>query len=412
MSFALENKLNWLYIDVNSYFATIEQQLDISLRNKPIAVVPLLSDSTCAIAASYEAKQCGIKTGTKIYEAKKLCPELICIESRHAIYVDYHQKIFQEIDKYLQVDHVFSIDEGVCRLTGKYCEIEEAIKIAKEIKSAIRNNVGDYIGCSVGIASNRYLAKIATNFQKVDGLVVIKPSELPNKLYSLKLTALPGIGKKTYFCLFRNGISTMQELCAANQANLAKKWGSINGEKIWSLIRGADLPIEEVKKSTIGHSQVLGPALRGVEDARNVLISLILRAAQRLRSKELYTNSILLTVDTISKEIIHSRIKLISSCDNHSLIHAIMPSWDVLLKSRKISKVRKIGISFHGLSRNLQQLSFDYLPEKRKQEKLSKVIDELNKKLGNGVIGQGLVSKDYQSKEVIAFGYVPDNKKK
>jgi DNA polymerase IV len=166
--------------------------------------------------------------------------------------------IFQEIDKYLQVDHVFSIDEGACRLTGKYCELEEAIKIAQKIKLAIRNNVGDYIGCSIGIASNRYLAKIATNFQKVDGLVVIKPTDLPYKLYSLTLTALPGIGQKTYSHLLKNKISTIQELCAEDKVSLAKKWGSINGEKIWSLIRGVDLPLEVVKKSTIGHSQVLG----------------------------------------------------------------------------------------------------------------------------------------------------------
>jgi len=407
MSFALEHKLNWLYTDVNSYFATIEQQLDKSLRKKAIAIVPLLSDSTCAIAASYEAKLCGIKTGTKIHEAKKLCPELICIESRHKVYVDYHQKIFQEIDKYLQVDHVFSIDEGACRLTGKYCELEEAIKIAQEIKLAIRSNVGDYIGCSIGIASNRYLAKIATNFQKVDGLVVIKPTDLPHKLYSLALTALPGIGQKTYSHLLKNKISTIQELCTENKVSLAKKWGSINGEKIWSLIRGIDLPLEAVKKSTIGHSQVLGPDSRIIAEARNVLLSLILRAASRLRSKALYTNSILLTIDLMNNEVIKFRIRLVPSCDNYSLVHAIMRSWDELVHLKKLSKVRKVGISFNGLSQGLTQLSFDYLPAKHKQENLSKIIDELNSKLGQDIIRQGLLSKQSKSKEVIAFGYVP-----
>lgn len=100
MSFHIENKLNWLYIDINSYFATIEQQVTPDLRNKPVAVVPLLSDSTCAIAASYEAKLKGITTGTRIYQAKKLCPELICIKARHDLYVDYHHRIFKEIDNY------------------------------------------------------------------------------------------------------------------------------------------------------------------------------------------------------------------------------------------------------------------------------------------------------------------------
>ena len=111
MSFCIENRLNWLYIDINSYFATIEQQIGPDLRNKAVAIVPLLSDSTCATAASYEAKLKGITTGTKIYQAKKLCPELICIKARHDLYVDYHHRIFNEIGHYLHVDHIFSIDD-------------------------------------------------------------------------------------------------------------------------------------------------------------------------------------------------------------------------------------------------------------------------------------------------------------
>jgi DNA polymerase-4 len=103
MSFCIEHKLNWLYIDINSYFATVEQQVNPSIRGKPVAVVPLLSDSTCAIAASQEAKLKGIKTGTKIYQAKKLCPELICIKARHELYIEYHHKIFKEIDLYVKL---------------------------------------------------------------------------------------------------------------------------------------------------------------------------------------------------------------------------------------------------------------------------------------------------------------------
>ena len=297
MAFCREKKLNWLYIDINSYFATIEQQVSPDLRNKAVAIVPLLSDSTCVIAASDEAKLKGISTGTKIYLAKKLCPELICIKARHELYIEYHHKIFKEINMSLQVDHIFSIDEGACRLTGKYCIEEEAIFIGKTIKKAICDNVGDYITCSIGIAPNRYLAKIASNMQKPDGLSVINPSELPNKLYSLSLKSLPGVGAKTKDRLIRNGISSIETLCSLDRARLKSIWGSIWGEKIWFLIRGVDLPLEEVKKGTIGHSQVLAPELQGVVDARGVLINLVLKASTRLRSKELYTTSMLLSID-------------------------------------------------------------------------------------------------------------------
>jgi hypothetical protein len=100
-------------------------------------------------------------------------------------------------------------------------------------------------------------------------------------------------------------------------------------------------------------------------------------------------------------------IALVPSYDNYSLVHAIMLSWDELVHLKRLSKVRKVGISFHGLSQGLTQLSFDYLPAKHKQENLSKIIEELNSKLGQDTIRQGLLSKQSKSKEVIAFGYIP-----
>ena len=180
MTFCLNDKLNWLYIDMNCYFATIEQQLNPDIRNKPIAIVPLLSDSTCAIAASPEAKKKGVKTGTLIYKAKELCPDLICIQARQAVYAEFHHRIFQEVDKLLKVDHIFSIDEGACRLTGKYCQVAHAISIAMLIKQSIAQNVGDFITCSIGIAPNRYLAKIASNMKKPNGLSIIGTVKLMN----------------------------------------------------------------------------------------------------------------------------------------------------------------------------------------------------------------------------------------
>ena len=247
--------LNWLYIDINSYFATIEQQVDPTLRNKPVAVVPILADTACAIAASIEAKRKGIKTGTRIYEAKKLCPELICVVANHQLYVQYYQMIFKEIDKYLCVDHIFSIDEGACRLTGKQCEEENALRLAKQIKTALKQKIGDYISCSIGIAPNRYLAKIATNMQKPDGLVVIKPSDIPSKLYQLHLANLPGVGVNTLKRLTTQGITTVKQLYQLDVKLLRQIWGSIWGEKVWYLLRGVDLPIEKTKSTTISHSK-------------------------------------------------------------------------------------------------------------------------------------------------------------
>ena len=409
MSFCIEHKLNWLYIDINSYFATIEQQVNPSIRGKPVAVVPLLSDSTCAIAASQEAKLKGIKTGTKIYQAKKLCPELICIKARYELYIEYHHKIFREIDLYLHVDHIFSIDEGACKLTGKYCNESDAISIGKIIKKAIRDNVGEYINCSIGIAPNRYLAKIASNIQKPDGLSVITPSALPNRLYPLKLNSLPGVGSKTKDRLIRNGISSIEQLCKLDRARLKALWGNVWGEKVWYLIRGADLPLEETKKATIGHSQVLAPELQLPEEARAVLITLSLKAASRLRSKSLYTTSILLVIDLKSGKSIKERIKIELSDDNSLILKRTLKTWDKIIQNQKSekTKIKKLAISFHNLQEESNQLTFRDFNEQRKRQRISRVIDYINNRLGKDSVSIGIAPKTNKTEEIIAFSHIP-----
>lgn len=409
MSFSIENKLNWLYIDINSYFATIEQQVDPAIRGKPVAVVPLLSDSTCAIAASQEAKLKGIKTGIKIYQAKKLCPELICLKARHELYIEYHHKIFTEIDLYLNVDHILSIDEGACNLTGKYCNERDAISIGKIIKKAIRDNVGDYISCSIGIAPNRYLAKIASNMQKPDGLTVINPFELPNRLYSLNLQSLPGVGAKTKERLIQNGISSIEKLCNLDRAKLKALWGNIWGEKIWYLIRGADLPLEETKNATIGHSQVLAPEQQLPEQARAVLITLVLKAASRLRSKGLYTTRIIIGIDLKYGKPIKESIKIELSDDSSLILKYALRSWDKIIQDQKLEKIKikKLAISVHNLQKKSNQLTFGDFSEQRKRRRISRVIDYINHKLGKDSVSIGIVPKRNKTEKIIAFSHIP-----
>jgi DNA polymerase-4 len=409
MSFCIEHNLNWLYIDINSYFATIEQQVNPDLRNKPVAIVPLLSDSTCAIAASYEAKLTGVNTGTKIYEAKKLCPKLICIQARHELYIQYHHKIFNEIDRYLHVDHIFSIDEGACRLTGKYCLPEKALSVARIIKKAIKNNIGDYITCSIGIAPNRYLAKIASNMQKPDGLSIINPTELPNKLYPLNLKSLPGIGAKTRERLMKNGISSIEQLCLLDRSRLKTVWGNVWGKKVWYLIRGADLPLEKVQKSTIGQSKVLGAEEQEALNARNILISLTQKAASRLRDKALFTTGLLLIVSFNSLRTVKDNSRIRLSNDTSTILKQVLKSWDKILRNvdTKNIKVKKISISFYNLQSESNQLSFDDLCKQRKNQKISGVIDSINKRMGINTVSIGINTKTYKSEQIVAFGHIP-----
>jgi impB/mucB/samB family len=129
--------LRWLYVDFNSYFASVEQQLRPELRGKPVAVVPVETDSTCAIAASYEAKAFGVKTGTRIYEARRLCPGLICVLAQHERYVEFHHRLIEEIERHIPVTAVCSIDEVACRLLDNEISVERSTEIAQSIKNGI-----------------------------------------------------------------------------------------------------------------------------------------------------------------------------------------------------------------------------------------------------------------------------------
>jgi DNA polymerase-4 len=398
--------LNWLYFDLNSYFATIEQQVDPSLRGKPVVVVPLLSDSTCAIAASYEAKLKDIKTGAKIYEAKKLCPELICIKGRRNLYVEYHKRIFLEINKLLFVDAVCSIDEGAGRLTGKYQQEEEAIRLAQNIKLAIKQDVGDYITCSIGIAPTKYLAKIAAEMEKPDGLTVITAENIPSKLLKLSLRYIPGVGYRVLKRLHSAGIDTVEKLYGCSSGHLQTIWGSIYGKKCWYLLRGYQLAENVVKNQVIGHSRILGPEVRKISAARNVAAELAIKAAKRLREKELYATYIGLYLKTFNKVVHKTYVRISPSCDNATILEQVFKAWDRLIQQYSLSSLRQVGLSLGGLIQKPRQLSFDDLGGKQVQENLSLVMDNINKRFGPHTVSIGTLS-NADREDPIAFAHIP-----
>jgi DNA polymerase-4 len=398
--------LNWLYFDLNSYFATIEQQVDPLLRGKPVVVVPLLSNSTCAIAASYEAKLKGIKTGTKIYDAKKLCPELICIKGRHKLYVEYHKRIFAEINKLLFVDAVCSIDEGAGRLTGKYQQEEEAIRLAQNIKLAIKQNVGDYITCSIGIAPTKYLAKIAAEMKKPDGLTVITAEDIPSKLLKLSLRDIPGVGYRVLKRLHSAGIDTVEKLYGCSSGHLQTIWGSIYGKKCWYLLRGYQLAENVVKNQVIGHSRILGPEVRRISAARNVTAELAIKAAKRLREKELYATYIGLYLKTLNKVVHKTYVRISPSCDNATILEQVLKAWDCLTQQYSLSSLRQVGLSLGGLIQKPRQLSFDDLGSNQIKENLSLAMDNINKRFGQHTVSIGTLS-NADREDPIAFAHIP-----
>ena len=217
--------LRWLFLDLNSYFASVEQQLDPTLRGKPVIVAPVGSDTTVAIAASVEAKRYGISTGTRVWEAKRLCRDLMVAPAQHQRYVEFHDAIVAEIWKHVPVTHVCSIDEVACRLLDNENSYDRVVALAQRIKAGILANVGECLTSSVGIAPNRLLAKLASDMQKPDGLVVLEAAELPDRLFDLKLRDIAGIGANMERRLARDGVNDIRDLCERRPRDAGTAWG-------------------------------------------------------------------------------------------------------------------------------------------------------------------------------------------
>ena len=278
--------LRWLFLDLNAYFASVEQQERPELRGRPIAIAPAGVETTVAIAASYEAKAHGVSTGTPIWEARRKCPDLIVVTPRHELYVAYHTRIVAEIERHIPVTKVCSIDEVACRLLDNENGADQVRALSARLKAGIRDNVGDWLRCSVGVAPNRLLAKLASDMMKPDGLVVLTADELPHRLYPLELTDICGIGAKMKARLAKGGVNDIAQLCARRPIDAGSAWGGRDGDRLWFALHGVDLPDQATQERTIGHSHVLAPRNRGRESARLVARRLTLKAASRLRAKD------------------------------------------------------------------------------------------------------------------------------
>ena len=419
MNKILNNKmiLNWLYLDLNSYFASVEQQLQPKLQNKPIAIVPTMTDATCAIAASYEAKAYGVKTGTMIYEAKKLCPEIICVQANHENYVRYHHKILEEIDKYIPIEIISSIDEVACKLIGSQKNEAQARKIAKNIKIGIQENIGQYIRCSIGIAPNRFLAKTASNLEKPDGLQVLYSKDIPDRIKHFKLSDLTGIGRAMEYRLNKSGILSIQELYKISPKHMRKIWGNVQGEKFWYMLRGKEIADVKTERKTIGHSHVLEPKWRLVELAEKVMLRLLLKAASRLRRTDYYCSRLSLSIRTENNLRLEGKSRFYRACDNKKLQEEATKIWAQLIKERNFKQIKKISITLYNLKKksDLQPELFQNFNKKitldtNRFEKLSKTMDNINTRFGRDSVTIGGLPNKIKSFSGtrIAFTRIPD----
>ncbi|MCI5050509.1 MAG: DNA-directed DNA polymerase [Rickettsiales bacterium] len=416
LHFGSDNPVSWLFLDMNSYFASVEQQLDPRLRGKPVAVVPTDTDATCAIAASYEAKAYGIKTGTMIYEAKQRCPELICVPADHQAYVHYHHLFLKEIDRHVPVAIICSIDEVACELIGREQELSNALRIARDIKQGFRENLGVAIRCSIGLSSNRFLSKVATDMNKPDGLCVLQPDAMPGALRDLELDDLPGIGRGNYLRLQRAGVFTIEQLYHLPQKRCRQIWGSVAGERFWYGLRGVELPDIPTKRRTVGHSHVLAPEFRPTLRAYDVVRRLTLKAGSRLRRLGYYASAMQISLrEDYGGPRLRADTRFMPVCDNSHLLHEMRTLWDTILDQHHPRHIKKISITLHELTHadDMHQDLFvneDELAQTKKLETVSRTMDALNERFGRNTvtIGQTPRSNMPFSGTKVAFTRIPE----
>jgi len=411
-----------LHIDFDSFFASVEQQCNPLLRGKPLGVTAA-NGRTCIIASSREAKRLGIKTGSRTYEAIKVCPKLKLVKADFVKYFEVSKKFLNICKDYSPYVEMFSIDELFMDITSTEHLFGGVYNIVQTIKNRILYEIGEYITVSVGISYNKLLAKLASGINKPDGVFEIKSIDVQNVYAKAKLTDMCGIGERIEARLNKIGIYTLIQLREASPEVLIEEFGNVEGHFLKDIGLGIDessvipytqapeiksvgrnycLPKNEYDKRVVMQNlfelcEEIGIKLRRLgKKARTVGVSL--RGSEDIHGRKTYKDYL----DT-GKEIFNLGIAILSK---------EYPYTRILLDEK--SYVRQISVWVSNLENkeNIQQSLFDSakpgtVQNLAKQNSLQKTIDEINERFGDHTIRNGFLL--YADKlTTVPNGYMAD----
>ena len=369
-----------LHIDMDAFFISVEQRDDPSLRGKPAAVCGSLSRSVVT-SATYEARPYGIRAGMPIQEAKRRCPPLILVEGDHSKYTETSSRIFSLLKEYTPLVEVASIDEAYLDITQSTLLFKSPLHLAQTIKSHILEK--EKLTCSVGIAPNKLLAKLASRLKKPDGLVVIEKGEVEKTLRDLPVSSLFGIGPKLEEALQGMGIFTCGSLGKFPVPLLTQRFGVI-GERLHEMGLGRDdspvIPFdEEEDPKSVSHSVTLEKDTSDLEVLRKVLLQLSERVSRRMRRNFLYGKRVTLTV-RYSDFYTFTKQKTLSqsiNSGNDIFRHGL----EIYRSISHPKPIRLLGIGMSLLEKEWSQLGlFD---RREKKDNLLKAMDQVNDRFGD-----------------------------
>jgi len=400
-----------LHIDQNAFFASVEQANNPELRGKPIAVVGG-HGRTVITTSSYEARAKGVKTGMAIWEGKRTCPELIIVVGDNRKYTYTASRINEIFRDYTPEVEAFSIDESWLDVTHSLSIFNSAVNIAHLIKARIKHLFG--ITCSIGIAPNKLLAKLASDMQKPDGLTIIEPDNVSRTLEQMPIKELCGIGKKMQLHLNMMSIYTCGELGRCDEDRLTRKFGII-GKRLKQMGQGIDnSPVvsfaDEGDVKSVGHSMTLERDIDDPAEIRRFLLQLSEMVGSRARRYNVSGRTIHLYVryaDFFSSWGKQTTLKSYINLSDEIYRTAL----GILNTVELEQPVRLLGISLSNLKHQAEQLPL--FEDERKKLFATQAMDSINDRFGRMSVTFGTLvpGKEKAGSHVIPPSWRPDGVK-
>lgn len=381
-----------LHIDMNSYFASVEQMDHPELRGKPIAVGGSPGTRSIVVAASKEAKRYGVGVGMTHIEARHACPQIQFVDGDPARYAALTQGFFDICKRYTDRIEVYSIDEVFLDLTGWVPDWGGAIALGKRMKKHLAEEISPHLTCSIGVAPNRALAKMASEMQKPDGLVVITEEDVTTVLDWVEISDIFGIGPRMKIRLADMGIATLKQLGSYPVSALQRFFGPNIGIYLSHLGQGIDYSevpsiYDYAPTKSMGHTYTLSRDTLNRDEIYEVLLRLAEKVGRRLRRDRYRGRHIwvyLRWADFSGRaEGLTLQRYLDDGFELYTLAREIIDDW------RLEQPVRLVGVGTSMLIQDAKQLSI--LPEDQRQERLLAAQDLINNRFGERTIKRARV---------------------
>lgn len=374
-----------MHIDLNSCFATVEQQARPLLRGRPVAIVNRRTDTTAIVTASYEAKAMGVKVGMKLREAKMLCPDIIGLESDPSKYRFVYHKLLDIMRDYSAHVTMKSIDEGVIDFHDTTLAIQGRTleDIGLEIKQRLRDEIGVWMRCNVGISTNRFLAKTAAGLHKPDGLDIITPDNLRETLATLKLTDLTGIAGRNEKRLNSVGICTPLELLDADMVTLQKVvFKSVVGQWWYKRLRGWEVDDVTSDVKRVGRQYVLEKFDLSYDQILQRLHHLCESVGSRMRSQHKAARGLYVYAKTLDRKYWHaSTMTQVPFCHDQTIYNGARRLFE-----NAPGNLREIGIHCYELE-SMEDAKLSLFNDQIvREQQITTAIDGINKQFGERTI--------------------------